>query len=193
MYNAIGICGLPKSGKTELCKRLKDIYGWRSTSIGQLCRDRYEQWISENRDRRISFEEYWGRGFFTNDDILKVNEEAREMVSKGNMILDSRYLAVNCKDLNNVATFFLTADIDIRVERVKNSKEYLGKNEKEIRLILENRERDELKRGQEIYAGVFNGNYDYRDPKRFHLLINTGMMSIEQEVEVVRSFLENGK
>ncbi len=192
MFNTIGICGLPKSGKTELCKGLKEIYGWDVTSMGGLCRERYKQWIREDESREsTSFEEYWGKGFFTNEEIIRINNNAREKISRGNIILDSRYLAVNCWGLNNVATFFLYADIDIRVERVKKSQEYAGKNEKDIRLILENRERDEFNRGQEIYKNVFNGDYDYRDPRRFHLVINTGMMSIKQEVEVVRSFLEN--
>lgn len=178
-YKSIILSGLPGSGKTTLAKQLSEIYSWPIHSIGQLWRD---EWKRHHPDGEVSFADYW-RGT-TLEDNLNMNKKARKIFERGNVIGDTRY-SLYCKDLPALLVL-VTADLDVRSERALNTGRYEGKTVKEVKNVLAEREKDELKVGQDLY-GV---DYDYRDPEHYHLTINSGMLSVDEEVQIIANFVE---
>ena len=190
-YNSVALSGLPCSGKTSLCDELVLALrlDWQTHSIGGLFRERYKFWRGENLSREnIKFEEYWAK-HVKDEDIREVNNEAGELLKKGKMILDSRYAAVNAKDINSTLLIFLTCSLETRINR--SLLKYRDKSPDEICSILLEREQDECRRGQELYGNLFGGEYDYRDPEFYHLVLNTdaGKLSIDEEVKLILSAL----
>lgn len=188
LYNALGISGDPCSGKSSLIKLLAQGLGWNVLSIGALFRKRFEQWKEETRiktPREGDFDWWWAHRV-TDAEILSVNTEAVAKLSWGKTILDSRYIAVNAKGLPNVARVFLTAPLEVRAQRALDSGRY-----KEISLhgaggamdLLHQRELEEYRRGEELYG------FDYRNPCDYHLTLNTGLLTIEQELAQVLSLI----
>ena len=173
-YTSIILSGLPLSGKTTLAQRLSDIYKWEIYSIGQIWRERWKQ---KYPDEAISFEAYWRN--VSVDDNRKVNEEARVTFQQGNVIGDTRYTN-SCEGLP-VLLVFVTADLETRARRGMQTDKYVGKSLAEIRQILLRRERDEFSMGQQLYGT----RYDYRNPHHYHLMLNSRVLTVEQEVAIV--------
>jgi cytidylate kinase len=108
-YSALGIAGDPGAGKTELIKNLLKhpaIAHWKPCSTGDLLRQRHAKLTADGKFKD-SFADYLAHGL-TDSEILVLNDEARELVKKGNCLLDSRYVVENCKDTNSLLVF-LTA------------------------------------------------------------------------------------
>ena len=176
-YKSIILSGNPASGKSVLAERLSKKYGWPIHSMGGLWRKRYKE-MHPNGD--ISFEEFWGRT--TPEDSRKMNEEAKKIFEDGGIIGDSRY--VSYLDGSVCLLVFVTADIGTRAKRVCDRDEYEGMSASEIERVLEKREKDELKIGEGLFG------IDYRDTKHYHVVINSAMMTVEQEVDVIESLME---
>ena len=181
-YTSIAISGLPGAGKSTLVKKLSDFLSWKTDSIGEMFRKKHEVWAIGRPE--ITFENYWAN-HVTDKEIFQINEEARKSLIKGRLILDSRYAPVNAKGLENTFLLFLTCPVEIRAERHKNKKQYLGKNEDEIIEHLNMREQEELRRGQELYGKVFGGTFDYRNEKLYNLTIDTSKLFPNQEAELI--------
>lgn len=190
-YNAIAIAGLPCSGKTTLVEALARQLGWDTHSIGGLLRERHKDWQQQSQqNEQINFEQYF-REHVTNEDIFKVNDDARELLRQGNIILDSRYVAVNAHELPSVFRVFLEAPLDVRAKRIQ--KKNPGVPTEEIifgERGLATREADEVIRGQ-IYTPMFDSFFDYRDTKHYRnndgepFIIDTSEMSVDEEVEKI--------
>ena len=176
MINSIILSGLPLSGKTTLAKKLGEMYHWHIYAIGQLWRD---QWKEQYPKGEVSFEEFW-RGVPLKDQ-QKINVKAREIFKAGNVIGDSRY-SIYCKDLPSLLVF-VTADLKIRAQRAHLK--YPGKSMEDIEHILQGRENDELTVGKQLYGN----NFDYRDSAHYHLSLNSGMLSVEEEVAAIEKVI----
>lgn len=173
-YNAIILSGLPVSGKSTLARRLSEIYDWPVHSFGDLWR---EKWSGRYPNGEVTFEEFW-RGT-TIEENHQMNIEAVEMFKEGKGIIDTRY-TLYFKDLPFLFAF-ITAPLDVRAKRAKDSGKYVGKSLSDIVSILKEREQDELTFGGKLLGE----DYDYRDPKHYHLGINSGNLTVEQEVSLV--------
>ena len=189
MKNSIAIAGLPGSGKSTLCNRLTSDLGWRIHTIGYLFRERYNEWKIKENKQNISFEDYWAN-VVTDDGIYEVNRIARNMLEQGNIILDSRYAAVNAFGLPSCLLVLVKAPLDIRAERNKNNPRYNGKSLEETKKILEDREKEEVRRGYELYSYIINGNYDYRNENLYHLVLDTSKLTVEEELDLVKEYLQ---
>lgn len=179
MYNSVILSGLPVAGKGTLAMRLSEIYGWKVHSVGGLWR---EEWKKRFPNGEVSFHDFW-RGTSI-DENRQMNVVARDIVAKGRVVADTRFACVY-EDLPSLLVF-CTADIGVRVARAMQTDRYVGKSADEVREILLAREQDEVRGGREVF------NYDYRDVLRYHLVLNTGKLSVEQEVAVVCSFVSSG-
>lgn len=188
LYNALGISGDPCSGKSSLIKLLAQELGWNVLSIGGLFRKRFEQW-KEATSIRTSLEndfDWWWANRVTDADIRSVNTEAAAKLAQGDTLLDSRYISVNAKGLSNVARVFLTAPLEIRATRALASGRYEG-----LLLcgaggamdLLHQRGNEEYRRGKELYG------IDYRNPHDYHLVLNTDLLTIDQERAQVLTLL----
>jgi cytidylate kinase len=178
-YQSIVFSGLPGAGKSTLVAKLKEIYKWPVLSVGDLWRAR---WANLYPDKKISFEEYWRTT--SSEDNRQVNVDFREQATKNHLIGDSRY-TVYLKDLP-VFLVFLTADLNIRAKRGVGLAKYNGDGEKEIKEILYRREADEVAASKRLFG------YDYRDPANYHLVLNTAMLSQEEEIAVIQGVIQNG-
>ncbi len=178
VFTSIVISGLPGSGKSTLATRLSKTYGWPIHSIGQLFR---EKWKTLHPNGEIPFEAYWRST--TPEENIRVNQELRALIAKGHIIGDSRY-SVYCKDLSSLL-LFVTAPIEIRATRALHSEKYAGRSREEIKNILEQREQDELETGQQLFE------IDYRNPVHYHLVLNSGMLTVEQEVGLVKKLMQS--
>ena len=173
-YNAIILSGLPGSGKTTLIESLMKLYSWPKYSIGEMYR---EKWREKHPDGKVSFEEYW-RGV-SKEENAEVNRAAKEIFVKGNVIGDTRY-SIYCKEHKNNLLVFVTAGLQTRAERaLKDNDKYKGKSVDDVRRILVQREYDEMSVGNDLFR------YDYRDSSNYHITLNSGMLSVEDEVYLI--------
>ncbi|MBS3056860.1 MAG: cytidylate kinase family protein [Candidatus Aenigmarchaeota archaeon] len=175
-YNSIILSGLPGSGKTTLAESLTPIYDWPVFSVGQKIRN---EWEVRFPDENISFEEYFRS--LTFGDSLIIDHEIRDITERGNVIIDRRYI-FDSQHLP-VLLVFITAELDVRAERSLFTEKYCGRTVEQIKQILIQREQDELRVSQEMY------NADYRDPKYYHIVLNSGLLSVSEEVVIIRSLL----
>ena len=176
-YKSIVLSGNPGSGKSVLAMALSKKYGWPVHSMGGLWRNKYKELHPKGE---ITFEEFWGRT--TAEDSRQMNEQAKKIFENGGMIGDSRY--VSYLDKKVCLLVFVTADIDTRARRAQNRDEYKTMPVQEIKKILEKREKDELKIGEGLFG------IDYRNVNYYHVVINTGMMTVEQEVGVIEALMD---
>lgn len=189
IYNALGISGDPCSGKTSLIERLAQELRWSIVSIGGLFRKRFERWESENSLYRqgVDFDEWWANTV-TDAEIRKVNREAATRLAQGGVILDSRYIAENAKNIPSVARVFLTAPLEVRGTRALDAGRYPGvplSGANGVMDLLHKRGRNEYEKGQSLF------DIDYRDARDYHLTLNTGLLTIEQEVSQVLALIRS--
>jgi cytidylate kinase len=175
-YQSIVFSGLPGAGKSTLVEKLKKIYGWPVLAVGDLWR---AKWAKLYPDKSVSFEEYWRTT--SSEDNKQVNVDFRETVLKNNLIGDSRY-TIYLRDLPMLLVF-LSADLDIRARRGVGLAKYNSHSEEEIKKILYQREADEVAASKRLF------NYDYRDSRSYHLTLNTGMLSQDEEIAIIQSVL----
>ncbi len=184
-YNSIILSGLPASGKSTLAKRLSHILDWPIYSIGDQWRERYSKLYPS---QEITFEEYWRTT--NHEDNLEVNRQAREVIARGSVIADSRFSAVYCQDLPALRVF-VTADVQVRAARSRGNTRYVDQTIEHITSTLVAREQDELRMGHELFSSE-HGRFDYRDPTHYHLVLNSGLLRLDQEVALMKQLLGAG-
>ncbi len=175
-YKSIILSGLAGAGKSTLAHRLTEVYGWPLYSIGDTWR---AMWKEKYPDASISFETYIEG--LTREDDSQMNVRMRENFSKENIIGDARY-AVGYKDLPALFVF-VTASLDVRAQRALNTTKYSGKSIQEVKGILLEREEHEVKVCKDLFGA------DYRDSSHYHIAVNSGIMSLEDEVKVITSLV----
>jgi len=60
---------------------------------------------------------------------------------------------------------------------------YNGNGEKEIKEILYRREADEVAASKRLFG------YDYRDSANYHLVLNTALVSQEEEIAIIKTLV----
>lgn len=155
---------------------MQEIYGWRLLSIGDLWR---QKWAKLYPNREVPFEEYWRTT--SSEDNRQVNVDFREQAAINHLLGDSRYTTY-LKDLP-VLLIFLTADLDTRAKRGVGLAKYNGSCEEEIKNILYRREADEVAAGKRLFG------YDYRDSANYHLVLNTALVSQEEEIAIIKTLV----
>ena len=82
-----------------------------------------------------------------------------------------------------VLLVFLVADLKTRAKRGVGLPKYNGSSQEEIKDILYRREADEVAASE----GLFK--YDYRAAANYHLVLNTVMLSQDEEIAIVESLM----
>lgn len=158
-YRLITISGKVAVGTTTLAKNLVHVLGWKHINFGALQRefDR-KHGINENKQGAVARSDEHERG------MEKMGEE---MLKKGqNIIYEawlSGFLARNYKDVLRV--LLVCSHTDIKVDRIVNRDNV---SIEEAKQWIKQREEENEKKWRKLY-----GNYDFWDPKYFHLVIDT--------------------
>jgi len=179
-YNALLLSGLPGSGKSTLAKKLSGIYGWPVHSIGGLWRGQWKSiYKTDEEQQENPFPQWWaGQPLEAQQEM---NRKAREVIAQGNVIGDFRY-SVCCEGLPALFVF-VTADLEVRVQRALLLQVNKDKTTKQIRGELLNRETEEIRIGKQ----QFGDGYDYRNLEQYNVVVNSGLLSLEQETAIVKS------
>lgn len=105
-----------------------------------------------------------------------------EAASKGNCILIGRGSFIILEELANLLSFRFVSRDDIRMERLKNEFNW---NDKQARARID--ESDANRRG--FHKSFFN--LENEDPQHFHLVVNTGVLSVDESVKVIEGMVKS--
>jgi CMP/dCMP kinase len=133
---------------------------------------------------------------------LRIREECFQLIQNairysdqvGNMVIIGRGGQVLLKDRPGVIHVRIIAPTDLRIQRVK---EQLKGNSQDISPDLDHRfeiqARDYVSQRDAASADFLKHYYhvDWADPLLYHLVINTGKLSIPQAVQTIIQFVKN--
>ncbi len=157
-YENITISGGVATGKNTLANNLKPYlqpYGWKFASGGQLLRDftkEYVQPLASLADKKFHNE---------------LDERTRRLLTKeGHYVIEAWLAGFVARDLKNTLRILLICSNDaLRVDRVANRDKISIEQAKKF---IKEREEENFKTWRKIY-----GNYNFFNPKYFHLIIDT--------------------
>lgn len=176
LYTRIILSGLAGAGKSTLAYRLKEVYQWPLYSIGDTWR---ALWKEKYQATNLSFEKFIEQ--LTRKDDQEMNERMRASFEKEHMIGDARYSL--CYKNIPALFIFITAPLAVRAERALQTEKYQGKTFAEISKILEAREEHEVEVCKDICGS------DYRDISQYHLVLNSDLLTLEEEVAVIQTLV----
>lgn len=176
-YKSIVLSGLPLAGKSVLARALSEKYGMGVYSVGDIWK---RKWKERHPDDKMAFEAFW-QGTSEEENAAE-DKKARETFERGGVVGDARYCAIFGGDVG--LRVFITAEIDIRLERAFSVERYKGMDPQEMRDTLRIREADESVLGLRLYSK------DFREPGHYHIVLNSGMLSLEEEVAAIDSLFE---
>ncbi len=158
-YRNITVSGKIAVGTSTLSKSLKDILGWEYINTGELQRqyDR-EHGISEN-----------ARGAMTRPDSHEREMEAmakRILTEKDKMIYEAWLSGFVAREIKGVLKVLLICSNEaIRIDRVVNRDKVTVDEAKQF---IKTREEENISKWKKLY-----GNYDFWDPQKYDLVIDT--------------------
>lgn len=178
-YTGILFSGLPGSGKTTTSRQLARVLGWPVFYVGGLWRD---EWARKYPNSELSFENYLNT--ITLEEDRAMDERAHTILAKENVIGDMWHGIIG--EGLPVLRIFITAPLQIRAERAMNTtkKEIQGKSLDEIKMLLNEREKHQLKVSKKIYGDW----YDYRESAGYHITLNSGLLSVEEKISSILHF-----
>jgi len=179
-YNGILFSGLPGSGKSTAVRQLAPLLGWRTFSIGDLWR---EQWHALHPNQEVSFEEYYRST--TLEENRAMDAKARDILAQGNIVSDMRH-GIIAESLPKILRVFISADLNTRTERAVQTNKYKEKTLDEIHYLLAKREQTEVATAHALYGE----DYDFRDASRYHLTLNSGLLTVEEKIQSVVHFFK---
>jgi cytidylate kinase len=173
-YDSVFIAGLPGSGKSTLAKKVSEACGWPTFSIGQMWRDKWKKLFPRGE---VSLLDWWNAT--TPEENRQVDYEYREIVAKGNVVGDG----MHCRFLDGLPCLkvFVTSDVKSRTERAMSTGKYDGKTAEEIENELLEREESHRR----MMKAIYGDDYEYDDPKNYDLVLDSGKLSADEEVEAV--------
>lgn len=180
MYTGVILSGTPGAGKSILVEKLAELYSWKKLSLGDYWK---EAWKKAHPQGTMDFAVYWRQS--SREENIQVNREARKAFEQGNIVCDSRYSAAYCQDLLPLLVY-IDAPVRVRAGRLLGNPLYRGQSMDDIAVTLKLRENDEVLRGKEF----FGKSYDYRDSKWYDLILDSSILTIEQELQNIQEQLE---
>ena len=156
-FNNIIISGGVATGKNTLLNNLKPFLkplGWKFTSGGQILRDylkEYIQPLSSSADKEVHHQ---------------IDKRTLKLLEEGRWIIESwlaGFMARQRKDTLRV--LLICSNPALKIDRVANRDNISIEKAKHY---IKEREDDNFKTWKKIY-----GNYNFFDPKFFHLVVDT--------------------
>lgn len=157
-FENITISGGVATGKNTLATNLKpylSLYSWKFASGGQILRDFTKEYIHPVAS--LADKEFH----------QKLDERTRRLLTKeGHYVIEAWLAGFIARDLKNTLRVLLICSNDaLRVDRVANRDKVSIEQAKKF---IKEREAENFKTWKKIY-----GNYNFFDPKYYHLVIDT--------------------
>lgn len=167
-YKNIAISGRIAVGSSSLAKALSLRLGWKLRDASQIFRD-------------ISMHS----GFDLEKDPQKygeeidraVDKETRETLKSEQAVVASKLAGFLSRDIDESFRILVSCPIEERISRYAKDRGYsLTKSGH----LIDSREKSDQEKWENLY-----GKHDFFDPKIFHLVIDSGKLRIEKEVDLV--------
>lgn len=179
-FKGILLSGLPGSGKSTASRELSKLLGWPLFSIGDLFR---EKWKKDHPNGEVSFESYMLKASLK--DHKAMDAAARKRFEKGNLVGDMHHGAAIAEGLP-ILRVFISAPLEVRAQRAVHTGRFKGKSLAHIKELLNGREQEILRVAKKIYGK----DYDHRDTSRYHIAINSGLLTIKEKIAIVMTFFQ---
>ncbi len=157
-FDNITISGGVATGKNTLLNNLKPFLeplGWRFTSGGQILRDYLKDYIHPLASKA-------GKEVHHQID----NRTRRLLTKEGHYVIESWLAGFMARDLKNtLRVLLICSNPALKVDRVVNRDKI---SIEQAKIFIKEREKENFKTWRKIY-----GNYDFFDPKIYHLVIDT--------------------
>ena len=173
MNLTITISGLHGTGKSTYAKILSKDFGLRHISAGDFFRQ-----IA--KDKGISVIELSQMASSNREIDFLIDERTKNEAEIGNIIIDGLLAGWMVGDLADIK-IYLVASERVRIERVASREKISFDDAKKNTLLREAIEKDRFKR-------VYTLNID--DYLIYDLILNTGLISLEANVGVIRKFIQ---
>lgn len=178
-FKAINLSGLPGSGKSTAVRELSLLLGWPLFSIGDMFR---KQWQEKYPNAEMAFEDYMKTISLKEHKAMDLR--AQKVFEKGHIVGDMHHGAGITETLPGVLRVFITAPLEVRAERAKKTGRFEGKSKKQIMKLLAEREQTIL----EVARKIYGKSYSFNDPSRYHLVINSGHLTVKEKITLLMSF-----
>ena len=169
----ITISGLHGTGKSTYAKAISEAFNLRHMSAGSLFRQ-----IA--LERGVSIEELSRTAERDKEVDRLIDDRTKREAIVGNVILDGLLAGWMARDYADLKIYLKCPD-DVRMRRIA---ERDGMTYKESRKITNFREDAERKRFKMLY------DIEMDDLSIYDLIINTGLMSVKSNIEVMRKFVQ---
>lgn len=172
-FRNIAISGRIAVGSSSLARALSLRLGWKFRDGGQIFRDVTAQ-------AGFNLEVDIDKAIGSRDDQIdrEVDRETIEILTQGhNSVVTSKLAGFLGKEAGGVLRILVVCPIDDRISRYSKDRGY---STGEAKRLLEEREEKDRQKWERIY-----GKIDFFDPKIFHLMIDSGKLKVEEEVDLV--------
>lgn len=172
-FKNIAVSGRIAVGSSSLAKALSLRLGWKLRDGGQIFRDITAQ-IGYNLE--IDTDKAIG----SRDDQIdkEVDRKTVEILSEGsNAIVTSKLAGFLGRNIENVLRVLIVCPVEDRINRYAKDRGYSLIDAKRL---LEEREKKDKEKWERLY-----GELDFFDPELFHLVIDSGKLRIEEEIELI--------
>jgi cytidylate kinase len=172
-YRSIIISGPPVSGKSTLVKGLAAACRLKSHSVGGDVR---RIWVKAYPNEEVSFEDFIKRNVLGYN--KKIAPDLKRLFENNNIVADSRFVSYLNK--RKCLLVFVTADLKTRARRALQRLEYKGRHMKQIERLLTERDMYDFRAGRRGFG------IDYRDPTLYHMVLNSGELSVREEIAIIK-------
>lgn len=169
----ITISGLHGTGKSTYAKAISEEFNLRHMSAGALFR-------KIALERGLSVEELSHIAERNKDVDCLIDEKTKTEASKGNVILDGLLAGWMASDYADLKIYLKCPD-DVRMRRIAERDRITYEKAGKTTTFREDAEKKRFKRLYHI---------EMDDLSIYDLIINTGLMSIKSNIEVMRKFVQ---
>jgi len=163
-FKNIVISGDVGTGTSTLAKGLARKLGWKYLSAG----DFFRSWFKE---QNIPL---WNKAEIPDEIDKKIDYEfLKKMGNEEHIVFDSHYGGWFARDLPDVFRILLICDPAVATQRILQRRH----THKETPQEIEERRRQLRAKFKKLYS-----NDNYEDPKYFHLVLDSGNTSVEEEI-----------
>lgn len=172
-FRSIAISGRIAVGSSSLAKALSLRLGWKLRDAGQIFRDVTAQ-------AGFNLEVDVDKAIGDRDDQIdkEVDRKTVEIFTQGyDSVVTSKLAGFLGREAEGVLRVLVICPINDRITRYSKDRGYSAG---EAKKLLEEREEKDREKWERMY-----GTHDFFDPKIFHLVIDSGKLRVEEEVDLI--------